>query len=123
MLVAELALLKDCLKELKSLSLFFQLCNAQITEYYTRIQITLVAIQAIKDKDGQSYAKFIPEFEEKGSFKGVPISSSDKEKSDAYSHHQQFCQALVDNLNQHFTEVTDVIKSINNLTTSPVAQY
>ena len=71
MLVAELAPLKDCLRELKSLSLLFQSCNAQITEYYTRIRITLVTIQIIKDKGGQNYTKFIPEFEEKGSFRGV----------------------------------------------------
>lgn len=59
MFVAELALLKDCLRELKALSLFLQSRNAQITECYTRIRITLVAIQAIKDKDAQSYSKFI----------------------------------------------------------------
>lgn len=115
MFIAELALLKDCLRELKSLSLFLQSRNAQITECYTRIRITLVAIQGIKDKDGQSYTKFISEFEEKGSFKGVHISSSDKEKHDAYSHRQQFCQALVDNLNQRFMEATDVVKSITVL--------
>ena len=97
------------------MSLFLQSRSAQITECYTRIRITLVAIQAIKDKDGQSYTKFISEFEEKGSFKGVPISSSDKEKSDARRHRQQFCQALVDNLNQRFTEATDVVKSITVL--------
>ena len=113
--VAELALLKDCLRELKSLSLFLQSRNAQITECYTRIRITLVAIQAIKDKDGQSYTKFISEFEQNGSFKGIQISSSDKERSDAYSHRQQFCQALVDNLNQRFMEATDVVKSITVL--------
>ena len=61
MFVAELALLKDCLRELKSSSLFLQSRNAQITECYTRIRITLVA------KDGQSYTKFISEFEQKGS--------------------------------------------------------
>ena len=55
------------------------------------------------------------EFEEKGSFKGVPIRSNAKERSDAHRHRQQFCQALVDNLNQRFTEATDVAKSITVL--------
>lgn len=64
MFIAELVLLMGCLRELKSLSLFMQSRSAQLTECYTRIHITLVAIQAIKDNDSQSYTKFISEFEE-----------------------------------------------------------
>ena len=59
----ELALLKDCLRELKSLTLYFESRDAQISKCYCRIRNAHVTMKAIKDNYGRSYTKIISEFD------------------------------------------------------------
>ena len=50
---------------------------------------------------------------EKEVFMGVPLSFSQRQKSEFQSHCQQFCQALIDNLNMCFEEAVDVAKLLD----------
>ena len=108
--ISEIGLLKDLLRELKTLSLFFQSRSANITEAYARIRLTMVSVQSLKNTDGKSLGKYHSKVRVEKSFKGVSITCSDAQIKEFEQHRLQFCQAIDDNLNYRFEEAVDAVK-------------
>ena len=89
--VAEIGLLKDLLRELMTLSLFFQSHSANIMESYTRICLTTVSVQSLKNGDGKNLGKYHASMKSDKKFKGVSFVCTESQIRDFQQHRLQFC--------------------------------
>lgn len=106
--ISEIGLLKDLLRELKTLSLFFQSRFANITEAYARIHFTMVEDR--KTQMEKVLENTIPKLRKRKILKVSHITCSDTKIKEFEQHRLQFCQAIDDNLNYRFEEAVDAVK-------------
>lgn len=123
--VAQLCMLKDALRTLKHLSLFFQSVNASLIsagskieqieqakfeQAKSKIEQAKSCLLAMKDLPGKSLNKMISSFEETKSFRGVILNKSPTDSSQFDSLKRQFFQSLHDNLVERFP-CTDIMNA------------
>jgi hypothetical protein len=108
--VAEVTMLKDALRVLKQLSLYFQNQQADVVEVHSRIVHAMVVIESFKEKRGISVQKFIDTFKATGAFKGVRLRKCDNDNKKFLSMIKQFNQGLYDNMKQRFSTNNFLIK-------------
>jgi hypothetical protein len=107
--VKDLALLKDVLREISSLSLQLQKRDISVVDAMSATDMTVKILHALKNHDGKSQQKAnvflnqdIPEF------KGVVLKPGK-----GGINKQQFVQAIVDSMKQRFTEQSrDLVKDL-----------
>jgi Domain of unknown function (DUF4371) len=102
--VAQMAMLKDCLRVVKDLSLYFQRDTANIMKSYNKIQVAIKSLQAMKEKNGKSLSAFILQFSESETFKGVVIRYEERDKISFISTKKQFFQGMVDSIDRRFPD-------------------
>ena len=71
--VAELAIIKDALEPIKSLSLYFQTREASVITADAQIATTIETLKAMKTNDGVSSLEFFDEFRRNPCFRDVPL--------------------------------------------------
>lgn len=104
--IAEATLIKDVLRILKQLSLFFRLKMCTVVTASARVQFAKRKLLALKSHCGKSEEKFLASFGSDMTYKEVPISKSDSDEARFKSLKAQFCQAILDNLEQRFPGTT-----------------
>ena len=106
LVIAEATLIKDVLRILKQLSLFFQADTSTVVTAPARIEFAKSKLLALKSHCGKSEEKFLASFGSDMTYKEVPISKSDSDEARFKSLKAQFCQAILDNLEQRFPGTT-----------------
>ena len=104
--IAEATLIKDVLRILKQLSLFFQADTSTVVTAPARIEFAKSKLLALKSHCGKSEEKFLASFGSDMTYKEVPISKSDSDEARFKSLKAQFGQAILDNLEQRFPGTT-----------------
>jgi len=107
-------MLKDSLRTLKQLSLFFQSNDANLVNATIKITQAKAAILAMKDFPGKSLRNMWDICESTGSFKGVVLKRTDDDFSNFSSLRNQFYQCLLDNITERFP-CTETLKLANVL--------
>lgn len=108
--VCELAIIKDALEPIKSLSLYFQTREASVITADAQIATTIETLKAMKTNDGVSTLEFFDEFSQNSCFRGVPLEPpSDAERKKFCELKAKFFQGLVDNLTARFTDTGSVM--------------
>ena len=103
--VAELAIIKDALEPIKSLSLYFQTREASVITADAQISTTIDTLKAMKTDDGLSTLEFFDEFRRNNCFRDVPLKQpSDAERKKFCELKAKFFQGLVDNLSARFRD-------------------
>lgn len=100
--VAEACLIKDTLRVLKQLSMFFQADSSSITSALPRVANAKEKLLALKTSAGKSEQKLLDSYESQMAYKGVHLSKNDTDEQRFSSLKRQLCQALADNLDQRF---------------------
>jgi hypothetical protein len=106
--VAQLCMLKDALRSLKNLSLFFQNNDANLINALKKVEQAKAAFRAMKQLPGKSLQKMISCYNLTKSFKGVKLRQTDADVRNFESTKNQFFQALIDNLVERFP-CTDIL--------------
>jgi len=92
----ELAIIKDALEPIKSLSLYFQTREASVITADAQISTTIDTLKAMKTDDNLSTLEFFNAFRRNISFRDVP-QPSDAERKKFCELKAKFIQGLVDN--------------------------
>ncbi len=100
--VAEACMLKDALRSLKQLSLYMQGDGASVLDAHMHVNATKLQMLALKDGNGKSLIKFVSNFEDSGTFKGLNIQKSPTDEAKFLTLRNQFFQALHDNISACF---------------------
>ena len=108
--VAQLCMLKDALRILKHLSLYFPGNNASLINARTKVEQAKAQLLAMKQLPGKSLKKFLASTEATQSFRGVVLIKTDAECHQFESVKRQFYQSLVDNLVERFP-CTEILKA------------
>ena len=107
--VAQMAMLKDCLRVVKDLSLYFQRDSANIVDSSNKIELAVKLMRAMKDKNGKSLSAFVSEYRDNNTFKGIFLNEGLNDQANFLCTKKQFFQAMVDSINSRFPE--DVLLS------------
>lgn len=90
MFVSQLCMLKDALRTLKHLSLFFQSIAANIMVANERIQQSKASLTAMKSLPGKSLQKMWADFDLGGSYKGVKLTKTNADSDNFDSTKNNF---------------------------------
>jgi len=104
--VAEAAMLKDALRELKNLSLYFQRDSASVVDAMTQIKVAQDRLLALKETEGKSLKKVVSEFKATSKFRRVDICTNDNDQVKFNNLKLQFHQSLIDNICRRFPATT-----------------
>lgn len=102
LILAQLALLKDCARVLKQLSLYFQKDLSNVIECKEYIDTAKEKLHAMKVINGKTLAKFLLSSSRTGACKGIALNKNESDEETFSRQRAQFCQALFDNLLQRF---------------------
>lgn len=100
--VAETAMMKDALRTLKTLSMYFQNRNATIVTATGQIAIAVEKLTAFKELNGKSLKRVLDSYKENGKFKGIELSQTNSDSANFEQLRVRFYQALADNLASRF---------------------
>jgi hypothetical protein len=101
----DLALLRDALELLQTLSLFLQQRNASILNARAHIQIAVKSLTALKETNGMSLSQLTSEYENDGTVLGMKIAAPTESEKTLFSNMKaQFLQGLVDNMHSRFPD-------------------
>jgi hypothetical protein len=117
--VAEACLIKDTLRVLKQLSMFFQADSSNVIGALPRIAIAKEKkLLALKTRAGKSEQKLLNSYETETAYKGVHLSKTDLDEQRFSSLKGQLCQELAGNLDQRFpcTELLDFSQVLDKST-------
>jgi hypothetical protein len=112
--VSQLCMLKDSLRTLKQLSLFFQSNDANLVSATMKIAQAKASLLAMKDFPGKSLKNMWDMCDSTGSFKGVLLKRTDTDFANFTSLRSQFYQCLLDNIAERFP-CTETLKLANVL--------
>ena len=115
--VAETTLLKDALRLMKDLSLFFQSDSASVIDAMAHISVTQEKIIALKNGNGKSLQRFLSAYDSSQMFHGVPLIKCNSDAVKFLQLKLQFHQALADNMQQRFPS-TEFLKAAQVLNKS-----
>jgi hypothetical protein len=103
--VAELALMRDVLDVLKTLSLYLQSRSASIMEAKSHLDTVCRTLTAMKTADGVTLAEVKEQIEKAGKLQGLDIAPASIKETEQFALvRRQFIQALVDNLSSRFPD-------------------
>ena len=102
LMLAELGMLKDAVRVLKTLSLYLQTDKSSVVDVFHYIVNAQQQLLAMKSKPGKSIDKLIKSFDKCGKYKDLEIKKNDSDENKFSSMKSQFLQALHDNLQQRF---------------------
>ncbi|XP_034149789.1 E3 SUMO-protein ligase KIAA1586-like [Esox lucius] len=107
--VTDLAIMRDVLQELKSLSLKLQKSSTSLTDASRDIRLTMEILDAMKTQGGMSMREAKASLME-GTFKGVALKESTEKVNQL-----QFFQAVIDNLSSRLpdSELTKLLKPLD----------
>lgn len=102
LILSQMALLKDCSRCLKELSLYFQRDSASVIDMNIHLTAAKEKILGFKHKNGKTLSRFVESFQSDQTFKGFQVKKNETDEQAFIRQREKFCQALHDNLNERF---------------------